>query len=766
MSPYSWSFPGGVTRHVEALAGSLLACGHHVRILAPVDPPDRVARLTHGGACPQEVQLPDHLIPLGRTVGIPANGSVSNLSPSPACIRRLGAELGRGSYDVVHVHEPVVPVAGWSATALARQAVVGTFHAYSTKWLPNAIGTALGARLMLNHLHVRIAVSRAAEWTGRRWFGGHYRVIPNGVHLDPDVLAAGRATEGRGGPLRIVFVGQPVPRKGLPVLLGAFEELRRRIPAELVLVGPDRADLTPDLVDLPGVRVMGRVDDERKLQELRGADVLCAPSLGGESFGMVLTEAFAAGTAVVASDIAGYREVVDDDVDGVLVPPGDPLALAAALQRVHEDPEQRQRMTRAAAVKVHRFSWQRVAHEVVEAYQDAVAVPRPEGRRARAAVRVGIRPADLRPRMPATRLPPLDPEPSTGPSRHRSAPAGRAGVALLLVGGAALAYLAVRKVGLGNVGEPLARSRPAYTVLALAVMCAAMAVRAVSWHAILKAALPRRSPRLVDVLNATMIGVLMSSTLPARLGEPSRALVVARRTGRAREALPVVLGTLVSQTLLNILALVILGIITLSSVDFVGTHARGLVVATVVPVVVAGLVVAAPLVLSGRARRSGRVARFLRAARRMSAQVRAGLAVFREPRLGAAAVGAQLTAWALQCLACYLLLVALDLQGRAGPTAAVAVLFAVNVTAVLPATPANIGVFQAACAAVLHAGWHVDLGAGVAYGVVLQAVEVVTAFLMGVPALVREGMTWKQVRLLASRGAVSGPPSSESLRAT
>jgi phosphatidylinositol alpha-mannosyltransferase len=131
------------------------------------------------------------------------------------------------------------------------------------------------------------------------------------------------------------------------------------------------------------------------------------------------------------------------------------------------------------------------------------------------------------------------------------------------------------------------------------------------------------------------------------------------------------------------------------------------------------------------------------------ARVRAGLTVFRSPRLGTEATVAQLAAWALQCLSCWILLVALGLDKHAGIGAAAAVLFAVNITAVLPATPANLGVFQAACAAVLHTGWHIGYGDGVAFGVILQAVEVTTAIIMGMPALLKEGMSWREVKLRA-----------------
>ena len=186
-----------------------------------------------------------------------------------------------------------------------------------------------------------------------------------------------------------MFVGQAVERKGLPLLLRAFEALREHIPTELTVIGPSEDELSPLMLDMRDVRVLGKVDDETKRRELESSDVLCAPSLGGESFGMVLTEAFAAGTPVVASDIAGYRDVVRDGVDGVLVPRGDAQALAEALRDLYEEPERRAAMARAAALGAERFAWPRVAEQVMEAYEDAVATPAPAGAMQRAAVRVG-----------------------------------------------------------------------------------------------------------------------------------------------------------------------------------------------------------------------------------------------------------------------------------------------------------------------------------------------------------------------------------------
>jgi phosphatidyl-myo-inositol alpha-mannosyltransferase len=755
VSPYSWTYPGGVTRHIEALAERFIEEGHHVRVLAPFDPPGRFSTALHRGARPQAIDAPDYLVSLGRTLGFKANGAVSNLSITPFGVATLQHELRNGGYDVVHIHEPVAPMIGWVAADSIRLPLVGTFHSYSNKRLPNGLANLVGARRVLNHLHVRIAVSEAAAWTGRRWFGGRYRVIPNGVHVDPAraTEAAGRA---QGEMLKIAFVGQAVERKGLPLLLRAFEALREHVPTELTVIGPTHEELSPMLLDSRGVTALGKVDEQTKQRVLEEADVLCAPSLGGESFGMVLTEAFAAGTPVVASDIAGYRDVVRNGVDGLLVPAGDAQALAEALRDLHDEPERRAQMALAAAADVERFAWSRVASEVMSAYEDALATPQPQGAAERVAVAVGAKSADLKPTVRARRLPSLETKPV---SRRKPAIAiaRRVALATVSIAGIVLAWLALQKIGVSNIAAALINSSPALVLLGLGIMCSSMVLRAFSWHAILRAALPTARVRLSDAMQGTFIGVLMSSTLPARLGEPSRALVVARRTGRPREHLPVVLGTLVSQTLLNIVALAVLGAIMFSSVDIFTGHQTALVVAAVAPVTLLILVLVAPAVIHAGARsgagRFTRLADALTRVRGALTRVRAGLIVFRRPRLGAIATVAQLSAWALQLLSCYVLLIALGLDHRTGIGAAAAVLFAVNITAVLPATPANLGVFQAACVAVLHTGWHVGYGDGVAYGVILQAVEVSAAVLMGMPALLKEGMSWREVRLRAMHAA-------------
>ncbi len=318
----------------------------------------------------------------------------------------------------------------------------------------------------------------------------------------------------------------------------------------------------------------------------------------------------------------------------------------------------------------------------------------------------------------------------------------------------ALALLALAQIGVDRVAASLLASQPGLVAAGLGLMCASMFARAFAWHAILACAPTWRRAKRRDAMQGTFIGVLMSATLPARLGEPSRALIVARRLGRARETLPVVLGTIVSQTILNLLALALLGTAMLSSFDPFDGHHDALIAATFAPLAALVAVMLAPVLLPrGVAARSARLQELLVGVRHTLARGRDGLLVFRHPRQAALATAVQLGAWGLQWMSCWLLLMAFGLDTRAGVGGAAAVLFAVNVTAVVPATPANVGVFQAACAAVLVGAYHVATPDAIAFGIVLQAVEVATALIMGMPALVNEGLSWREVRLRTMHAA-------------
>ena len=261
VSPYSWSYQGGVNRHVEALAEEFLARGHDVRVLAPVDPPGRISRVLHRAA-PEPRQIPDYLSPLGRTAGFGVNGSIGNLSPFPGSgVVAPRRAVRAAEFDVIHVHEPLAPLIGWNATLGAKAPVVGTFHAYSTKPFPNYVANGLGARRMFNRLSARIAVSEAAAWTGRRWYGGNYTIVPNGVDVDaaPSAPVAGRG--GDADPLRR-------PARGAQGPADPAHRLRR----------PGRARALP--ADRDRGRPRGRPALRRR-PRTAGLDRHARPGLGG-----------------------------------------------------------------------------------------------------------------------------------------------------------------------------------------------------------------------------------------------------------------------------------------------------------------------------------------------------------------------------------------------------------------------------------------------------------------------------------------------------
>jgi phosphatidylinositol alpha-mannosyltransferase len=401
-------------------------------------------------------------------------------------------------------------------------------------------------------------------------------------------------------------------------------------------------------------------------------------------------------------------------------------------------------MGSAARHSAKRYAWPRVADQVTTVYERAMAVPQPVGAAARAAHWAGLRPADGNDSIPPRKLPSLDPAPAQEGKRGRRI-ARRVGIAFAGTLGAFLTWEALKRIGVSEVAESIVRSDLSWVLIGFALMSISMFFRAASWYWIARAALPDRPIRRRDVTSATMIGVLMSATLPARLGEPARALALSRRAGRMRETFPVLLGTLVSQTLFNLLALALLGVIIVSTTSLFHSGTEHIFLFSLVPLILLVVVLVAPVLM--RQTGNGRLARIGQAAHRAMVQVRAGLKIFRDPREGLSAAAAQLGAWAIQLFACWALLRALGLENQAGIGAAAAVLFAVNVTAVVPVTPSNIGVFQAAVISVLHSGFGVSYGDALAYGIILQGVEIATAVTLGLPALVREGLTWSDLRM-------------------
>jgi phosphatidyl-myo-inositol alpha-mannosyltransferase len=353
---------------------------------------------------------------------------------------------------------------------------------------------------------------------------------------------------------------------------------------------------------------------------------------------------------------------------------------------------------------------------------------------------------------------PENPRPARRWTRHRRA--GLIVAAILLAG---LLAFALSRLGLHRIGHALITAKPGWVAAAFVLMACSLVLRSISWHETLRAALPETKIPWPAVTRATMIGVMASAVVPGRIGEPTRVVVLTRRlAGPNKRQLPIVAGTVFSQTLINLLALGILAAITFTSVPLLSGHPAGIATAVAVPLLICALVVAGPrlLALAQRAR-SQRIARWANALARMLALARRGLIVFARPRFGVTAVGAQLAAWALQWLACDMVLLALGLQHKAGLAAAAAILLAVNVSAVLPATPSNVGVFQAACLVVL-AAYGVGGGPGLAYGIILQAVEVLTALALGIPALLGEGLTWRDIRA-ESQAEREDEPSAETI---
>jgi len=373
VTPYSWTVPGGVNHHIEHLAAELEARGHETWIIAPVGALTPRRRTVDSRRQPWA----EHFIPMGTAVPIPSNGSRSYIGINPRLVLRMDRAVRYGRFDVLHVHEPGVPGVSLAAMFLATSPVVATFHA--------ALESSLGyehmawlARMGIDRVDVRIAVSEAARTFPAQLFPGEYRVIPNGVTVELYAPAVG-AAKSKG---RVLFIGRAEPRKGLRVLLEAFARLRTRVPeASLVVAGASRRQVVEAArtgygtsLDLTGVEALGWVADEVKVAQLGEAEVVCAPSLAAESFGIVLAEGMAAGVPVVASDLPGYRAVLRDGAAGRLVPPGDAQALTGALEALLGDEEERRRLAAAGLAAAADLSWSRVTDEIVQAYEDAVAV--------------------------------------------------------------------------------------------------------------------------------------------------------------------------------------------------------------------------------------------------------------------------------------------------------------------------------------------------------------------------------------------------------
>ena len=374
--PFSWSFWGAVVEHAELQAAALEELGHEVRLIMGNDPPGQFTRVLHPRVG-RHGNPPPNVIPVGRSVIVPANGSLPNIVLSPRSYARIHRALTRERFDVLHLHEPMTPAICTTVLVMARTPLVATFHASGELgWL--RFGAPVWGFLM-DRIDYRIAVSERARVSQNRWLPGEYDVLPNGV-LVPESAPAGEREH------RIVFAGRQEPRKGLQVLLRAWPEIHRRSGLRLTVAGADplavRLLLTRLGVSDEGLDVVGFLSQDELTRTLLGAKALVAPSLGQESFGMVLTRAFACALPVVASDIPGYREVVDP-ATSVTIQPGDPRALADGVCDLVADEPRRQAMGEAAReLAVANYSWPVLARRLEEIYSRVTGIGRDEARAA------------------------------------------------------------------------------------------------------------------------------------------------------------------------------------------------------------------------------------------------------------------------------------------------------------------------------------------------------------------------------------------------
>lgn len=359
--PYSFDVPGGVQGHVIDLAKALRALGHTVNVLGPAGVPDG--------------ELPEFVTPAGRAVGVRYNGSVARLTFGPVAYARVRRWLAEHDFDVLHLHEPIAPSLSMLALAVADGPIVATFHTATVR--SRALTTFQGVlRPLLEKITARIAVSPLARRVQVEHLGGDAVEIPNGV--DTSFFARADQLPGypKPGERTVGFVGRfDEPRKGMDVLLNGLRAMPSP-PSRLLVVGRgDQASLLRRAGSELAARIdlLGPVDDEVKASALRSMDVYCAPNTGGESFGMVVTEALAAGAPVLASDLDAFRRVLDDGRAGLLVPAGDSGALAAELAVLLDDEQRRAELSAAGRARAAHYDWPVVAASVLRVYEVAIA---------------------------------------------------------------------------------------------------------------------------------------------------------------------------------------------------------------------------------------------------------------------------------------------------------------------------------------------------------------------------------------------------------
>ena len=363
VSPYDFTWPGGVTAHVAQLARALGRSGHEVQVLAPHSPS-------------RDFQDSDLLVPFGRSVPLPSGGSTARVTLSWWLYPKIRALLKKEQFDIIHLHEPMVPILPLCVLEFSKSVNVGTFHAsYSRQHLYRAFQPII--KRLQKRLHGSIADSPSARRYVNNTFPGEYEIIPNGIdykHFSANVAPLPQYQDGK---LNILFVGRLEKRKGLRYLLEAYSMLKCEMPnTRLIVVGPGNPDKESYRIlsshGLRDVEFAGRVSYDELPRYYATADIFCSPATGGESFGIVLLEAMSAGKPVVASDIEGFRGIMTDGEQGLLVPKKDTGALANALGRLARDPELRSKLGGQGSRSAEDYRWEVVAGRVEEYYNRCI----------------------------------------------------------------------------------------------------------------------------------------------------------------------------------------------------------------------------------------------------------------------------------------------------------------------------------------------------------------------------------------------------------
>lgn len=362
VSPYDYAYPGGVTSHISHLALEFQRTGHEVHVIAP----SSSGTPTDG--------VPFHR--LGTPVSLPANGSVARIGLRPRLNREVRETFASLAFDIIHLHEPMIPPLSLAVLQASHTTNVGTFHTFRRSTLAYFSAKPF-LQYFFRKLHGRIAVSECARDFVAEHFPGQYRIIPNGIDFEQFNRPAPPIAELRDGRLNVLFLGRLEKRKGLSDLLRAWGTVREAVPeARLIVVGAGRGLKHYQKFmggrDSADIVFTGFVSNEDRIRYYQSADLFCAPSTGQESFGIVLLEAMAAGRAIVATDIPGYREIISDGNQALLVPPKNAERLAEALVRALRDPDLRARLGDHGQRTARDYTWRRVAAQVLDYYTETI----------------------------------------------------------------------------------------------------------------------------------------------------------------------------------------------------------------------------------------------------------------------------------------------------------------------------------------------------------------------------------------------------------